>query len=97
MKDDEILGGEFALNMGTIANQDIESPEYKKKLEDHLKSDDFFNKKRFDQFKGILGFHPVGVIYAYTLKYPGMPVLADAVLEMIKVVRNTRRGQLTES
>lgn len=49
-----------------------------------FESDDFFNKKRFDQFKGILGFHPVGVIYAYTLKYPGMPILADAVLEMIK-------------
>ncbi len=49
-----------------------------------FESDDYFNKKRFDQFKGILGYHPVGVIYAYTLKYPGMPILVDAVLEMIK-------------
>lgn len=49
-----------------------------------FESEEYFNKKRFDQFRGVLGFHPVGVIYAYTLKYPGVPVLADAVLEMVK-------------
>jgi len=54
-----------------------------------FESQDYFNKKRFDQFSGILGFHPAGVIYAYTYKYPGMPVFADKVLESIK--RNNKR------
>lgn len=49
-----------------------------------FESDDYFSKKRFDQFKGVLSFHPIGAIYGYTLKYPGMPILADAVLEMNK-------------
>jgi hypothetical protein len=49
-----------------------------------FESDDYFNKKRFDQFRGVLGFHPVGAIYGFTLKYPGTPILVDAVLEMIK-------------
>lgn len=48
-----------------------------------FESDDFFNKKRFDQFTGVLGFHPAGVIYAYSYKFPGMPIWVDAVLEMI--------------
>lgn len=49
-----------------------------------FESEDYFNKKRFDQFVGVLGFHPAGAIYAYTYKYPGMPVLVDNVLEAIK-------------
>lgn len=49
-----------------------------------FESEDYFNKKRFDQFIGVLGFHPAGAIYAYTYKYPGMPVLVDNVLEAIK-------------
>jgi polyisoprenoid-binding protein YceI len=36
------VGGEFTLDMKTITNSDVESAEWRKKLEDHLKSDDFF-------------------------------------------------------
>lgn len=37
----KITGGSFVLDMNTITDTDLEG-EYKQKLEDHLKSDDFF-------------------------------------------------------
>jgi len=42
-----LVGGEIGIDMNTIKNTDIESPKYKKMLEGHLKSDDFFNVKEF--------------------------------------------------
>ncbi|RDY58154.1 YceI family protein [Flagellimonas nanhaiensis] len=39
---DKLVGGEFEVDMTTIANTDLEG-EYKGKLEGHLKSDDFFS------------------------------------------------------
>ncbi|MFH6772137.1 YceI family protein [Gaetbulibacter aestuarii] len=38
---DKLVGGEFVIDMTTIANTDLEG-DYKSKLEGHLKSDDFF-------------------------------------------------------
>lgn len=43
----DIKSGSFEIDLTTITNKDIESKEYKKKLEDHLKSDDFFNISEF--------------------------------------------------
>lgn len=43
MDGDELTGGEFTINMTTINVKDIEDPKYNKKLENHLKSDDFFS------------------------------------------------------
>lgn len=40
---DKIVGGEFTFDMTSINNEDLTDPVYKKKLEDHLKSDDFFS------------------------------------------------------
>ena len=37
-----LTGGEFVIDMSTIANTDL-SGEYKEKLEGHLRSDDFFS------------------------------------------------------
>ena len=42
-----LLGGMFELDMNTIANTDIDSEGMKKKLEGHLKSEDFFNVGEF--------------------------------------------------
>ena len=39
---DEITGGEFVIDMNSIANEDLKDPEYNNKLVSHLKSDDFF-------------------------------------------------------
>jgi polyisoprenoid-binding protein YceI len=44
---EEVIGGTFILDMNSISNKDIESPKWRKKLEDHLKSDDFFNIVKF--------------------------------------------------
>lgn len=48
---ENLVGGEFILDMNTITNNDVESPEWKAKLVDHLKSDDFFNVKKFPTAK----------------------------------------------
>ena len=52
--DEELTGGEFVIDMNSIENTDIESPTYKKKLEDHLKADDFFNVAKFPEGKFVV-------------------------------------------
>ena len=42
-----LIGGKFIFDMTSISNNDIESPEWKLKLEAHLKSEDFFNVDSF--------------------------------------------------
>lgn len=39
---DQVVGGEFTIDMTTITNTDLEDAEYNGKLVGHLKSDDFF-------------------------------------------------------
>lgn len=43
IRDNQIAGGNFVVNMETITCEDIKSPEWNKKLVDHLNSDDFFS------------------------------------------------------
>jgi polyisoprenoid-binding protein YceI len=45
MKDGNIVEGMFTIDMNSINVKDIEDPETNKKLEGHLKSDDFFGVK----------------------------------------------------
>ncbi|MGD9900362.1 MAG: YceI family protein [Calditrichaceae bacterium] len=42
-----ISGGEFEIDMASIVNLDLQDPEYKNKLMNHLKSDDFFSVTTF--------------------------------------------------
>ena len=42
-----LVGGQISIDMNSIENKDIESPKYKAMLENHLKSDDFFNVGKF--------------------------------------------------
>ena len=42
-----VSGGKFVFDMASIKNTDIESPEWKQKLEDHLKTKDFFHTDSF--------------------------------------------------
>ena len=42
-----ITGGKLTFDMTSIQNTDIESPEWKQKLEDHLKAEDFFHTDSF--------------------------------------------------
>lgn len=41
--------GKFVVDMNTISNKDIENPKYRKKLESHLKSPDFFAVSQFPE------------------------------------------------
>ena len=42
MQEGSIIGGKFIFDMTSFNNTDIESPEWKEKLEKHLMSEDFF-------------------------------------------------------
>jgi polyisoprenoid-binding protein YceI len=42
MQEGSIIGGKFIFDMTSIKNTDIESPEWKEKLEKHLMAEDFF-------------------------------------------------------
>ncbi len=47
---DKLTGGEFVVDMSTITTDDL-TGEYKRKLENHLKSDDFFGSAKFPEAK----------------------------------------------
>ena len=47
MEKNIVSGGQLVFDMASISNTDIESPEWKQKLEDHLKSEDFFHTDSF--------------------------------------------------
>ena len=42
-----LVGGQFSIDMTSISNTDIESEEYRAKLNGHLKNKDFFNVEQF--------------------------------------------------
>lgn len=43
----KVRSGTFVINLASIVNVDMQGSSYQKKLEDHLKSDDFFNVSKF--------------------------------------------------
>ena len=45
--ENSIIGGEFVFDMNTIYTTDIKTEKYRKKLDDHLKNEDFFNVENF--------------------------------------------------
>ena len=47
MEKNMVSGGKLVFDMASITNIDIESPEWKQKLEDHLKTQDFFHTDSF--------------------------------------------------
>ena len=49
MNDSTLIGGKFIFDMNSIKNTDIESPDWSLKLDNHLKSSDFFNVDSFPQ------------------------------------------------
>ena len=60
MEENVLIDGYFIIDMKTITPTDIESPEWKLKLEDHLKSEDFFNVDSFPHaILEIKKYHPL--------------------------------------
>jgi polyisoprenoid-binding protein YceI len=52
--DDKITKGEFIIDMKSIKNLDIEDEGYRAKLENHLKSDDFFGVESYPTAKLVI-------------------------------------------
>ncbi|MEM6525273.1 MAG: YceI family protein [Bacteroidota bacterium] len=50
----KITSGEFVIDMTTIANKDVEGEKDSKKLDGHLKSDDFFAVKKHPEAKLVI-------------------------------------------
>jgi polyisoprenoid-binding protein YceI len=47
LKNDQIVAGNFVIDMTTITNTDLEDAGYNQKLVGHLKSDDFFGVEKY--------------------------------------------------
>ena len=47
----KLAGGSFVVDMASLENKDVTDPEFKGKLENHLKSDDFFAVEKFPTSK----------------------------------------------
>ena len=47
LNSESITGGKITFDMNSIENTDIESPEWKQKLDNHLKDEDFFHTDSF--------------------------------------------------
>ena len=45
-----------------------------------IESFDYFTKARFDQFKNVLPFNPIGAIYRYYVMHETDPIFPDAIL-----------------
>ena len=54
LKDGDLVGGEFVVDMTSITCEDIGSAEYNKKFVNHLHSDDFFNTSKFKTAKLVI-------------------------------------------
>jgi len=46
-----------------------------------IESFDFFQKSRFDGFKGVLKFNPIGAIYRFAIKYPNESLTVENILK----------------
>ncbi|MCH4824135.1 YceI family protein [Gramella lutea] len=85
MEDDKIVGGEFVMDMSTIAVTDL-TGENKGKLEGHLKSEDFFGVEKHPTAKLVItsaaekGNGKYGIVGDLTIKNETHPITFD--LEM---------------
>jgi polyisoprenoid-binding protein YceI len=51
---DKLMGGEFEIDMTSLRNTDLTDAGMKKKLEDHLRSEDFFSVDKFPTSKFVI-------------------------------------------
>lgn len=49
-----LKGGEFTIDMKSISNTDLEDASYRQKLENHLKSEDFFSVDKYPESKFVI-------------------------------------------
>jgi polyisoprenoid-binding protein YceI len=87
LQEGDLKGGSFVIDMGSISVNDLDG-EYRKKLEGHLKSDDFFGVKKFPIARfNITNVAPGGdegkyrIAGAMTIKNITKQIEFDALLE----------------
>ncbi|AVR44008.1 YceI family protein [Christiangramia fulva] len=84
-EDDEIVGGEFIMDMSSIKVTDLEG-EYRQKLEGHLKSEDFFGVEKYPTAKLVItnaakkANNVYGIVGDLTIKEETHPVTFDLKL-----------------
>lgn len=50
-----------------------------------IESKDFFKKQRWNQFKGVLKFNPIGAIYRYATLHPGETITVQTIIDEYKL------------
>ncbi len=50
-----------------------------------IESKDFFKMQRWNQFKGVLPFNPIGAIYRYSQLHEGQPIFPESITEEYKL------------
>ncbi len=86
LKGNDLVGGEFHVDMASIMNTDISSKSYRKKLENHLNSKDFFDTENYKSARLVITdvIFGKGGIYnvsaKLTIKGITRPILFDADL-----------------
>ena len=53
-----------------------------------IESFDYFTKGRFDKYKGVLKFNPIGAIYRYSLTHPGDPIFPSSIMEEYRLMND---------
>lgn len=85
IEDDEIVGGEFVMDMQSIKVTDLEG-EYKQKLEGHLKSEDFFGVEKYPTAKLVItdaakkSEGKYGIVGDLTIKEDTHPITFDLTM-----------------
>jgi polyisoprenoid-binding protein YceI len=77
MKGKDLTGGEFVIDMTTIADEDLTDPEYNRKLVTHLSSEDFFNAAKYPT--SVLKIKSVKSVHGFT--GPTFEVKADLTIK----------------
>jgi len=55
-----------------------------------IESFDYFTKARFDSYKGILKFNPIGAIYRYAKVHPKDPIFPSKIMEEYNLMRDLK-------
>lgn len=50
-----------------------------------IESFDFFSQERFNQFRGVLKFNPIGAIYRYATIFPGKDIFPEDIVNEMKM------------
>lgn len=88
-----VVGGKFEIDMTTIDDKDLQDPTYKAKLDNHLKSEDWFDVKKFPKAIFVItsvtpikeakdGGYTHTVKGNLTIKGKTNPISFDAVIKM---------------